>query len=143
MVRKHFIWLRLLSQSGYHMVQHARMFRKVQGNFKSSGQELIANLNPEISGYRSDLLQPSTVELSLLNDILTIVSKLCLLLQSYPKDFRAIHDFPHMGFPHTPLTLFGKPYPCAQEDFKTPKTYTPAKQLRYNFLRRKSMAEMF
>lgn len=56
------------------------MFRKVQGNFKSSGQELVANLNPEISGYRSDLLQPSRVELSLLNDILTIVSKLCLLL---------------------------------------------------------------
>ena len=118
------------------------MFRKVQGNFKSSGQELVANLNPEISGCRSDLLQPSRVELSLLNDILTIVSKLSAAL-IISKDVRAIHDFPHMGFPHTPLTLFGKPYACPQEDFKTPKTYTPTKQLRYNFLRRQSWLKCF
>ena len=47
----------------------------------------------EISGYWSDLLEPSTVlELPILDDILTIISKLCLLLQSDCKDFRAIHD---------------------------------------------------
>ena len=46
-------------------------------------QVLVAKPNPEISGCRSDLLEPTTVlELSLLDDILTIISKLCLLLQS-------------------------------------------------------------
>ena len=56
-------------------------------------QVLVAKPNPEISRYWSYLLEPSTVlELSLLDDILTIISKLCLLLQSDCKDFRAIHD---------------------------------------------------
>ena len=56
-------------------------------------QELVAKPNPEISGYQADLLEPSTVlELSLLDDVLTIISKLRLLLQSDHKDFRAIHD---------------------------------------------------
>ena len=56
-------------------------------------QALVAKPNPEISRYRSDLSEPSTVvELLLLDDILTIISKLCLLLQSDRKDFRAIHD---------------------------------------------------
>ena len=56
-------------------------------------QVLVAKPNPEISGYQSDLLEPSTeLELSLLDDILTIISKLCLLLQSDRKNVRAIHD---------------------------------------------------
>ena len=56
-------------------------------------QVLVAKPNPEISGYQSDLLEPSTeLELSLLDDILTIISKLCLLLQSDLKNVRAIHD---------------------------------------------------
>ena len=56
-------------------------------------QVLVAKPNPEISGYRPDLLEASALlELSLLDDILTIISKLCLLLQSDCKNFRATHD---------------------------------------------------
>ena len=56
------------------------------------GQVLVAKPNPEISRHQSDLLEPSIVlELLLLDDILTIL-KLCVLLQSNHKDFRAIHD---------------------------------------------------
>ena len=56
-------------------------------------QVMVAKLKPEISGYWSELLEPSTVlELALFSDILTITSKLCLLLESHHKDFRVIHD---------------------------------------------------
>ena len=54
---------------------------------------MVAKPNPEISRYRSDLLEPSTVlELLLLDDLFIITSKLCLLLQSDCKDFKAKHD---------------------------------------------------
>ena len=57
------------------------------------GQVLVAKPNPEICGYQSDLLEPSTVlELSLLDDILTIISKSCLLVQSDRKYFSSIFD---------------------------------------------------
>ena len=56
-------------------------------------QVLVAKPNPEISGHQSGLLEPSTIiELSFLDDIITIISKLCLLLQPDHKDFREIHD---------------------------------------------------
>ena len=52
----------------------------------------VAKLNPKISGYQLDRLTPSTaLELALLDYILTIIFKLCLLLKSDRKDFRAIH----------------------------------------------------
>ena len=70
-----------------------RCLERYEEIFEALDQVLVAKPNPEISGYWSDLLQPSTVlELPLLDDILTIISNLCLLLQSDRKDFRAIHD---------------------------------------------------
>ena len=70
-----------------------RCLERYEEILEALDQVLVAKPNPEISGYWSDLLEPSTVlELSLLDDILTIISKLCLLLQSDHKDFRAIHD---------------------------------------------------
>ena len=70
-----------------------RCLERYEEILEALDQVLVAKPNPEISGYWSDLLEPSTVlELSLLDDILTIISKLCLLLQSDRKDFRAIHD---------------------------------------------------
>ena len=70
-----------------------RCLERYEEILEALDQVLVAKPNPEISGYRSDLLEPSMVlELSLLDDILTIISKLCLLLQSDRKDFRAIHD---------------------------------------------------
>ena len=70
-----------------------RCLERYEEILEALDQVLVAKPNPEVSGYRSDLLEPSTVlELSLLDDILTMVSKLCLLLQSDRNDFRAIHD---------------------------------------------------
>ena len=70
-----------------------RCLERYEEILEALDQVLVAKLNPEISRHRSDLLEPSTVpELSLLDDILTIISKLCLLLQSDRKDFRAIYD---------------------------------------------------
>ena len=70
-----------------------RCLERYEEIFEALDQVMVAKPNPEISGYRSDLLQPSTVlELPLLDDILTIISNLCLLLQSDRKDFRLIHD---------------------------------------------------
>ena len=70
-----------------------RCLERYEEILEALDQVLVAKPNPEISGYWSDLLEPSTVlELSLLDDILTIISKLCLLLQSDRKDFRAIYD---------------------------------------------------
>ena len=55
-------------------------------------QELVAKLNPKISRYQLDRLTPSTaLELALLDYILTIIFKLCQLLKSDRKDFRAMH----------------------------------------------------
>ena len=69
-----------------------RCLERYEEILEALDQVLVAKPNPEISGYQSDLLQPSTVlELPLLDDILTIISTLCLLLQSDRKDFRAIH----------------------------------------------------
>ena len=60
-----------------------RCLERYEEILEALDQVLVAKPNPEISGYWSDLLEPSTVlELSLLDDILTIISKLCLLLQS-------------------------------------------------------------
>ena len=70
-----------------------RCLERYEEILEALDQVLVAKPNPEISRYWSDLLEPCTVlELSLLDDILTIISKLCLLLQSCCKDFRAIHD---------------------------------------------------
>ena len=69
------------------------MFKKVKEILEALDQILVAKPNPEISEYLSDLLEPSTVlQNSFLDDILTIISELCLLLQSDHKDFRATHD---------------------------------------------------
>ena len=55
-------------------------------------QVLVAKLNPEFGRYQTDLLELTTVlKLLILDDILTITSKLCLLLQPDHKDFRAIY----------------------------------------------------
>ena len=60
-----------------------RCLERYEEILEALDQVLVAKPNPEISGYRSDLLEPNMVlELSLLDDILTIISKLCLLLQS-------------------------------------------------------------
>ena len=69
------------------------MFRKVREILEALDQILVAKPNPETGKYLSDLLEPSTVlQNSFLDDILTIISELCLLLQSDHKDFRATHD---------------------------------------------------
>ena len=60
-----------------------RCLERYEEILEALDQVLVAKPNPEISGYRSDLLEPNMVlELSLLDDILTIISKLCLQLQS-------------------------------------------------------------
>ena len=52
---------------------------------------LVKNKNPEWIGYRSTLLQESTIyEITFLEDVLSVTNSLCLLLQSDRKDFGAI-----------------------------------------------------
>ena len=74
--------------------RYEEMLQKIREDFRSSRPILVAKPNQESSRYRSDLLKPSStvLKLSLLDDVLTIIPKLCLLLQSDHKDFRAIHD---------------------------------------------------
>ena len=52
-----------------------RCLEKYEEILEALDQVLVAKPNPEISRYQSDLLEPSTVlELSLLDDILTVIS---------------------------------------------------------------------
>ena len=70
-----------------------RCLEKYEEILEALDQVLVAKPNPEISRYQSDLLEPSRVlDLMLLDDILTIISRLCLLLQSNGKNFRATQD---------------------------------------------------
>ena len=85
--------LHLVKAVATRWLSHGAAFQRYEEILEALDQVLVAKPNPEISRYWSDLLEPSTVlELPLLDDILTIISKLCLLLQSDHKDFRAIHD---------------------------------------------------
>ena len=86
---------------GLHLVKavvtrwlsHGPSCQRYEGILEALDQVLVAKPDPKMSRYWSDILEPSTVlDLPLLDDILTIISKLCLLLQSDHKDFRAIHD---------------------------------------------------
>ena len=86
-----FSWLAKLDKL---LIGMRRCFKRYEKILEAPDQILVAKPNQESSRYRSDLLKPSStvLKLSLLDDVLTIIPKLCLLLQSDHKDFRAIHD---------------------------------------------------
>ena len=86
-----FSWLAKLDKL---LLGMRRCFKRYEKILEAPDQILVAKPNQESSRYRSDLLKPSStvLKLSLLDDVLTIIPKLCLLLQSDHKDFRAIHD---------------------------------------------------
>ena len=70
-----------------------RCLERYRDILEAVGQSLVATPNPEISEYWSNLSELSRIlQILLLDDILTIISKSCLLLQSDHKDFRATHD---------------------------------------------------
>ena len=76
----------------WHGATCKRCLKRYKVILEALDQVLVAKPNPEINRHQSDLLEPSIIlELLLLDDILTTL-KLCLLLQSDHKYFRAIHD---------------------------------------------------
>ena len=106
---KHFIWFMLM----LHGAAWKRCLKGYEEILGALYQVLVAKLNPEFGRYQTDLLELTTVlKLLILDDILTITSKLCLLLQPDHKDFRAIYIW-HYGakFDHTERNVRrSKPY---------------------------------
>ena len=54
---------------------------------------------PEVEGCHAMLLQPNTImQITLLDDVLSTTSALCLLLQSHKKDFGSVNRAVNFSF---------------------------------------------
>ena len=87
--------LQLLKAVVTHWLSHGAACRRCRERYielvESLDQILTQNKNAEWLGFRSTLLEEKTIlEITFLEDVLSITNALCLLLQSDRKDFGAI-----------------------------------------------------